>query len=612
MNTNDFQRILRAFADQPHDVDITGGRLLVEIRDELIEAHLSNRDGTVWVREANAPECTAYKWILRRLARLDQLADRLLSHTPEQRYFVTPRGQLLRQLDLDPAEEDVAKPDAVKALIDTLSENPSGTSTVLYLTSDAGEGKTTVVNHVAREQARRFKNGETTWLLLPISLGGRSFLRFDDVVVGELVNRLRFQHLYYDAFLELTKLGVLVPAFDGFEEMFVESSTGEAVSALGNLVEHLQSSGSLLIAARKAYFEFYNFRTQAQLFDDIRSHSVAFARLTLSRWQRAQFQEYCRRRGLQSGDSLFTKVSERLGDEHPLLTRAVLVEKLVGIAAELPSVDAVLERIGDDPSEYFVDFVTTIIEREAEEKWLDRSGEAARPLLTVNDHFNLLAMIAREMWEMRSDALGREFLDLVTELFTSDLRLPPEIARQIRKRLPEHSLLSLVSGAANTLSFDHDDFRQFFLGRALGWLLLESEDEELASWLNIGGLPRGTVDAACSYVVQQASTVGALIARVVGIGQQAPPTSYTKENSGSIALALAARGVSEGVPLEGLVFPPGALEGLRLKGLHMGNCEFQGTTLKGCADHRLRVPTVSFSSVGRWCGSCVGDGFEGL
>lgn len=593
MNINDFTRILRAFADQPDDLDIDGGRLLVYIRDELIEARLSNRDGTVWVQEPDADPCSAYKWILRRLARVDQLADRLLSYTPEERHFVTPRGLLLDQLDIDPTENDVEKSDAVTALVDTLSQRPSGASTVLYLTSDAGEGKTTVVNHVARVQAKRFKAGDANWLLLPISLGGRPFLRFDDVVVGELVNRLRFQHLYYDAFLELTKLGVLVPAFDGFEEMFIESSSGEAVSALGNLVQHLQSSGSVLIAARKAYFEFYSFRTQARLFDAIQSHSVTFSRLTLRRWRQEQFQRYCQLRGLRSGDALFRKVTGRLGEQHPLLTRAVLVKKLVDIATELPSVDAVLERIGSDPDEYFVDFVTTIVEREAEKKWLDRSGEAAKPLLTVDDHFDLLAMIAREMWEMRSDALRRDYLQLVTDVFTSESRFSPDTARQVRKRLPEHSLLALVSGTRDMLGFDHDDFRRFFLGRALGRLLVGESDEELASWLNVAAVPVGTVDAACRYAAQQDMAPRKIIERIVGIGQQAPPTSYTRENSGSIALALAARGGDGDVLLEGLVFPPGALVGMRLEGTHVSDCEFQPTGLKNariidCAFRRCR------------------------
>ena len=90
-------------------------------------------------------------------------------------------------------------------------------------------------------------------------------MRFDDVIIGALVNRLRFPMLYYEAFIELVKMGAVVPALDGFEEMFVEGSAGDAISALGNLVNTLQSSGTVLIAARKAYFEYRSLRGNTAL-----------------------------------------------------------------------------------------------------------------------------------------------------------------------------------------------------------------------------------------------------------------------------------------------------------------------------------------------------------
>src|SRR5207245_686027 len=97
-----------------------------------------------------------------------------------------------------------------------------------YLTSHAGEGKTTVINELAVEQARKFRRSETDWLLVPISLAGKPFLRFEDVIVASLMNQLRFQRLYFDAFVELVRMGVIIPALDGFEEVFVETAEGDA------------------------------------------------------------------------------------------------------------------------------------------------------------------------------------------------------------------------------------------------------------------------------------------------------------------------------------------------------------------------------------------------
>ena len=383
MNVHDFRRTLEAFADDPSDIHLGRGELLLQVRDEVIEANLVDRAGVVWVEEPDMEPRTGYRWLVDRIARIDLLARRILSYIPQESSFVTPRGRFLDQLNVDPDEVDAQQPDAAKTLVTALSERPSGATSVLYLTSDAGEGKTTVINHVARQQATHFLDRKTDWLLLPINLGGRPFMRFDDVVVGELVNRFRFQHLYYEAFLHLIRLGVLVPAFDGFEEMFVETSPGEAVSALGNFVQSLDSSGATLIAARKAYFEFYSFKTQARLFDTIESHDVTFSRLALRRWERQEFGDYCARRRLSNGEALFRKVTSRLGVDHPLVTRAVLVKRLVDISMALPSIDDVVDKIGKDPDQYFSEFVKTIVEREANEKWVDRGGEAATPLLSV-------------------------------------------------------------------------------------------------------------------------------------------------------------------------------------------------------------------------------------
>ena len=118
-------------------------------------------------------------------------------------------------------------------------------------------------------------------------------MRLDDVIVAELSNRLRFQILYYDSFIELIRLGVIIPALDGFEEMLVESSSGDVNSALGNLVNSLSSSGQVIIAARKAYFEFHSFAAQARVFDTIGNQcDISFSRLAIERWEKEKFLEY--------------------------------------------------------------------------------------------------------------------------------------------------------------------------------------------------------------------------------------------------------------------------------------------------------------------------------
>ena len=113
------------------------------------------------------------------------------------------------------------------------------------------------------------------------------------------MNQLRFQRLYFDAFIELVRMGVLVPALDGFEEIFVETSEGDAVSSLGMLIRQMHGEGTPLIAARRAYFEFRAaFKHKQDSLDAIHDADVAFGRVSIQRWSRTEVLTYSKLEGV--------------------------------------------------------------------------------------------------------------------------------------------------------------------------------------------------------------------------------------------------------------------------------------------------------------------------
>ncbi len=524
----------------------------------------------------------------------------MLTYVPDVDHFVPPSGLLLDDPDFTATPDSISAGDAAAALGSTLGRRPAGTTSVLYLTSDAGEGKTTLINHVARHQAELYKAKQTDWLMVPISLGGRTFLRFDDVVVGALVNRLRFQLFYFEAFLELVKLGVLVPAFDGFEEMIIESSPGEAISALGNLVRSLSSSGSLLVAARRAYFEYRSFRTQARLFDAIGGDSVAFARLALNRWSRAQFVAYASNRGLAGPADVYEAVADRLGPDHPLLTRAVLARRTVDIAASVQTLSELLDMIGQAPQDYFFQFVNALVVREAHEKWLDRSGESAQPLLTVEEHHELLGMVAQEMWRSSVDALRIEIIGIVADMFADAKGYGPGVARQVRERLKQHSLLVATTSSIGGVAFDHDDFRVLYLGESIGRSAADTDVADLKRLLALGTLPKGAVAEAILYHRRQVLPLATLLARMSGLAHGELPTSFVRDNCGALAI-VAANGLEhDSITLTALTFPADSLEGARLHDITFVDCYFhpsplKGTQLRGCVFQRCRFERLELA-----------------
>src|SRR5271166_5279088 len=131
MDIPTLRRVLTAFADSPADIDLGRGTVLVQIRDDMIEAQVFSRHGSLFVRELGE-EMPAPQWVIQRIARLPVLADRILSFVASEPYFVTPGGTLLDQLDRSPLDEEKSVGDAADCTMQILGRRPGGTASVLY------------------------------------------------------------------------------------------------------------------------------------------------------------------------------------------------------------------------------------------------------------------------------------------------------------------------------------------------------------------------------------------------------------------------------------------------------------------------------------------------
>jgi hypothetical protein len=579
-----FQRVLESFADRPADIDIKKGTVVLAIRNELIEASISHRAGELIVTE-NGQQWPAGQWICQRIAQLPLLADRIIELVDEEKDFVSPKGQILYDINESPEEMLVELNEIPQKLIDSLDQKPAGVTTVVYLTSDAGEGKTTLINHTARLQAALYKQKKVDWLLLPVSLGGRTFMRFDDVIVGTLMNRLRFNVLFYDSFVELMRLGAIVPALDGFEEMFVEGSSGDAISALGNLMQALQSSGGAVIAARKAYFQYKSLRAQTRLLDSMSGQSVSFSRIGICRWDKDQFLAYASKRGVEDSEGIYAQISNQLGSDHPLLTRAVLVERLLDIADEGELRLNLLEQIKVDPSDYFRQFIGSIIHREATRKWIDKSGEPAQPLLSVDEHYELLAELALEMWTTGTDKLPQDVISFIAEIFADSHKKNRVITQQIIERIKQHALI--VTGDGGKYGFDHEEFYHFFLGEAIGKIMARKDISLLRRALSQAVLPQLSQEAAARYVQRRGILRGDFNKIVNDTFAGEPRISLTKENLCGLCIHVLHIVKEGGIAIVDGAFPADSLNGKEVIDVDFRRCYFQkssffGTTLRNC------------------------------
>jgi len=251
----------------------------------------------------------------------------------------------------------------------------------------------------------------------------------------------------------------------------------------------------------------------------------------------------------------------------------------VDVAMKVANIDEVVSQLGSAPQDYFFQFVNTIIEREASEKWIDRSGEPFKQLLSVPEHHQLLSMVANEMWLASSDSLKADVLDVVTDLFCDLGRKGPMVARQVKERLKHHSLLVTSDASRNTLAFDHEDFRKFFLGDAVGRLLQTADPADLRQFLQVAALPAETCEAAVHFLHRNESPVEGALQTLRRLAESETPTSFVRENAGLLAICLLDLWTQRPLELVQMVFPTDVLKGRRVHGVHFARCYFQPTSL---------------------------------
>lgn len=601
MHIETFKSIVRTFIDPGTEVLFEGPQVVISVNGDLITVSLSEKQGEVYIEEDGMSQ-PAIKWVLTRLARFDLLAQRLVENVITTPHFVSPTACLLPSSGGD-QEDNSFNINPFEAINQTIKSKSPFETSVVYITSDAGEGKTSFINQFAYEQAVKYKEKAADWLMVPIPLGGRHFLRFDDITIGALQNRYRFPFLYYESFLALVKIGVLVPAYDGFEEMFVEGSTGEALSAMGILVNSLESRGSIVVAARKAYFEFENIKSQQQLFDTVREHSVRFEKLELNRWAKSEFIAYCKKRSVPDPENLYKDIQDKIGKDHALLTRAVLVNRLVEVALDSNSIDEFIAKVEVSGADFFAVFVRGLIEREAVEKWLDRSGEAGvgRPLLSIAEHCELLGLVALSMWENRIDFIKRDSLDFVAELYCENVKKEPEQTHQIRERIRGHAMLIPSKNANNAVEFDHDEFRRFFLGEHIFKVLKERGPRLKAEILGIfrrGQLAKQTQYAFIRAVLRDKSVLCKdVVDLLLSVGSMESQTSYAHTNCSDIIIRLLNGQYCQDISVSNLSFSGDSLRERKLFGISFKNCFFLETSTKGSSFNNCSFEKCTFMQI---------------
>lgn len=532
-------------------------------------------------------------FISRKAANLESLAKKIISVSKTQDSFLAvPTNFILPEIEFTDGIsllEEYKGIETVSKVSELLSKRTPNTTLVYYLTSDAGEGKTVLMNYLAYKFASEYLAGasEAKKLLFPIPLGGRIVANIDDMVAAVTMNKYAFP-IMPAHFYKLVKLGAIVPAFDGLEELFLSDiDKDSARTTVSSLIKSLGGEGVVLIAARKTFHGVRGVKNREAVIDDVREWDISFLDFELKKWSQQMFQEYATKKGLSVADSvnIYSGLNQLIPGNN-WYQRAYYVARIVDLALGFKQdlgekkdwVNTFLETFKNKHVTDFIEALALSINRREVKKWLHQDGDsgAPRPILTEAEHEELLSEVAVEMWRNRTEELSIETLELVGDVFAAKIR-NPIMGAQAKTRLPQHGLL-VRGNSSRTVKFDHEAIFYYFLGHSLLLRLIKKESiDDLIAERDLNELIVGAaVRKILRLSIDERKTI---IEQLLKYASSAKQGTYAIGNISKILLPCLSNRACDGVALtlKGLSFPQDSLHSCAFADIKFQNCYFART-----------------------------------
>ncbi len=617
MDFNEIYADVAAFADNENDVILEKGLLVYQRNRITYECKLVETTSGVEV-QIDGTRLPYRKFLAEELGRLPILAEAIKQKRRDVLPYIDTQARRTDSLDNSFPPES-----ALDLLWNECQSRPLGETKLIFLTADAGHGKTALLRRLTQKYAAEYLAHSCDQLLFHIDTQGRSFVRLEEAVAGDL-GQLRIAGLYYSGVIRLIRRGLLTIAIDGFDELLAEIGFGEAYSGLGAFLKQLGGNGVVIASARSAYFELENYAAQTRLLTSLPDTHVSMELVRLEKWVREQAIAYFRSYKSESGQTIdhpekvYSELSESLGAEHPVLHRPFLVHRLAVLLADSKVGAGQLAReLGSSPLEVVPNVIQAMLKREVEEKWRDPAGQ---PYLTLEQHVILLSAIAEEMWNQGKNSLPADVVQLVCETVIEMLNVPPSQRVQIVQRVKAHALLPPSATSGSELGFDHEEFLNFFLATRLVQFLRMNDRFGLQRFCELHALPF-IVGLWTAHTEQwSAKQVKIIIDNFNSMTKSEVRSSYLKRNAGLLSSKLAnlhGRVLDTPFTFESMYFEGEDLQDSHLDGANFVRCTFINANfskahLTRCSFTECRIDGLTFDSETKLTGTSFDAGSQVL
>ncbi|MFA6093233.1 MAG: NACHT domain-containing protein [Elusimicrobiota bacterium] len=563
MATTDILEIIRrdiaAFADPASKVELNEREASWQQRRRKMHATFIRSDGSSYPDIQINEQRYKYAefFASEHMADLRSLAENIYSSMVEPTIYVSGRAQCAEN-----GSEEIAD-----SLITRLcrSELPYLRTQVVFLRGDAGAGKTFLLRNMARTQADVYLKAKECFLFLYVDAQARSLSRLDEAI-ATVVNDLRANFTYH-AVPVLTRLGLLIPIIDGFDELLGVGGYKEALSSLTNFLARLEAEGALIASARASFYAVSDIERATTMSSSLqfRNFSYELVPVELKSWNDFELGEFVAQRdglailGTESKEDAIKILFEKIGPAGIPLVRTpffadatlALLENKEGV----PEGNRILHAI-----------INLFVNREVGKLRDKHDAE----LLTREQHMKLLEYIAEEMWWQGSRELSEDTIRTLAELACGEFNLGTESAQALLSRVPTHALLA-VQGDRSKFSFRHEYYYGYFLGKCLANTISNASPIEgfMSRSLLSNVIAKETVDAFdANWPV-----IATAIERLGGIRLTPMSRDVIRCNIGMIYAAVIAK-YGKQMP-GGVTFSEGFIEGADFCGTHLCDVVFR-------------------------------------
>ena len=468
-------------------------------------------------------------------------------------------------------ESEPARP-ATQLLTNLIEDDDLELTQIFMVTGEAGAGKTQVLRELVLQQAERYINGETEKLLLYVNAQGRALARLNEALATELQD-LRV-NLTYHSVATLTRVGLLVPVIDGFDELLGVSGYDDAFNSLALFLEQLDGQGRLIASARSVYYE-EEFLSRADRPSATGGQAWSHVPIKLDPWESSDrdgyLDEIARRAPLSDEERglLGDKVYKVFKNNEELASKPLFFAKTVTLLREDAEFSA-----GED----LLDTLThRYLEREQNEKLLDKQQ---LPLLPEHHLDLLMSELAEEMWNQETHELDRGSVREVAEYILEDNRVSASARQTTVERMPTLAFLAPSEKHAS-IRFEHEIFFFHFLARAIARRFVQGMDMRVI--LSRSPLPE-FVGERLAFELQKDGRLLSLdgmqviLDRLAQAGQpEWRRTTQVRENAGLIVMALLRRfasGSDSGSDISDRRIDTVVFRGSHLRDVTLRNCTF--------------------------------------